>query len=81
VKRLVLLVAPLAFLGCGVPAKTVIADACTVIDSGNPAIGALCLTAEEIASLFGHVRAARAFRAAHPEASPGKPVDICEGAP
>jgi hypothetical protein len=75
----VAIVCLLAFLGCGIPAKTVVRDVCTVIDSGNPAIGALCLTAEEIASLFGHVRAARAFRASHPGVSPGHAVDVCEG--
>jgi hypothetical protein len=56
-------------------------DACTVLDSGNPAIGALCLTAEEIASLFGHVRAARAYRAVHPAAGRDAKVDVCEGTP
>jgi hypothetical protein len=75
----VALVCLLAFIGCGMPAKTVVQEACTVLDSGNPAIGALCLTAEEVASLFGHVRAARAFRATHAAAAPGGKVDVCVG--
>jgi hypothetical protein len=51
-------------------------DTCTVLDSGNPAIGMLCLTLEEVESLFGHVRATRALLAAHPDAQ--RKVDICE---
>jgi len=67
-------------IGCaGMTAKSIVTEACTVLDSGNPVIGAICLTAEEIASLFGHVKASRAYRASHPAESPNAPVDVCVG--
>jgi hypothetical protein len=69
----------LMLFGCGIPAKTVVSDACREIDSGNPQIGVLCLTAEEIASLFGHVKASRAYRASHAGAAPDRKIDICKG--
>lgn len=58
--------------------KNDVHDACTWLDSGNPLIGMLCLTAEEIVSVFSHVKASRA----HPRAAaaPGQsqpPLDIC----
>jgi hypothetical protein len=54
-------------------------DACTWLDSGNPLLGALCLTAEEVVSIFSHVKASRAHRKLNAPA-PGTsalPVDIC----
>ena len=77
---LVAIVVGLLLTGC-MGAKSAITEACTVIDSGNPTIGVLCVTAEEIASLFSHVKAARAYRATHMSASPSATVDICEGSP
>lgn len=62
------------------PAKSAIATTCTVLDSGNPLIGELCLTAEEIASTIGHVKASRTARAQFTGAARG-PVDICEVKP
>jgi hypothetical protein len=75
---IVFLVGALGLTSC-MGAKSAIATACTVIDSGNPVIGALCLTAEEIASLFSHVKTARAYRASHVSTAPSASVDICAG--
>jgi hypothetical protein len=68
----------LAFSGCGVPAKTVVQDTCTILDSGNPLIGAICLTAEEKASVVRHAKASRSARSKKAGAAPGAEVDICE---
>lgn len=77
----------LACFACSVPgkfspeAKSATAATCKFIDSGNPVIGALCLTAEELESTFSHVKRARAARAAR-AGNVGGPasVDICEAA-
>lgn len=52
---------------------------CTVLDSGNPEIGTLCLVAEEVTSIFSHVKASRSARTKKAGAAPGAPVDVCEG--
>ena len=73
---------PLLVLGCAsfgkfAPGdKQAVHDACVFIDSGNPIIGSICATSEEIISIFSHVKASRA---AHPGTVGGsRSVDICE---
>lgn len=53
-----------------------VGEACRELDSGNPVIGTLCLTSQEIISIFSHVKATRkALRAPH---GTNRQVDICE---
>lgn len=78
---MLLLVAGCASFGKFSPgASDDVKQACTVLDSGNPVIGVICLTAEEVTSIFSHVRAARASRQKRLGDTKG-PVDVCEGAP
>jgi len=52
--------------------------ACTSLDSGNPALGVLCLTAEEVTSIFSHVKATRAAMKTNPEfAAAHRTGDVC----
>lgn len=51
--------------------------ACTFVDSKNPEVGALCLTLEELESVFGHVKATRALKAHHASLTYGKKLDVC----
>lgn len=51
--------------------------ACTFLDSGNPLIGAVCATVEEIESVIQHILATRSMRATHPELA-AKKLDVCE---
>lgn len=53
-----------------------VSEACTVLDSGNQTIGALCLTAEEVTSIFSHVKTTRAHMKVVP--TEVRTVDICE---
>lgn len=51
-------------------------QACTLIDSGNAAIGTFCATEPEIASFFEHAKATRALKKV--TSGEHKPVDICQ---
>jgi len=57
-------------------ASSAVQEACTVLDSGNPEIGTICLTAEEITSIFSHVKATRARMSVSPTET--RKVDICD---
>lgn len=52
------------------------AETCQFIDSGNPVVGTLCLTIEEIESIFTHVLATRELRSVNP--STPRSRDICD---
>jgi hypothetical protein len=62
------------FIGCA-SLQSGAAAVCQFIDSGNPIIGALCLSTEEAASAVQHTKASRAAMKLDPAGS--REVDIC----
>lgn len=73
-KRLLLLAAAAGFLGCA-SLQSGAAAVCQILDSGNPIIGALCLSNEEAVSAVQHTKASRAAMKLDPTGS--RSVDIC----
>jgi hypothetical protein len=75
-KKAIIMIVACVFVACAALQQGTQA-ACTFLDSGNPVIGAVCATVEEIESVIQHILATRAMRATHPELAKKK-LDVCE---